>query len=213
MTELFQCDEFAVCFCIILDSLHFPLRSTFLALPLEGEAKWQFQALQEALRPYEESMRFQNPATPHLTLFFWPEVLELEYQGILEQAEKIASAAQPFTLKVTNAATFGDPPSPRGAGLRGASRGEDRTLYLDIAFSPELASVKKSCPWSEGRPFRPHITLVRIRHPQRFHVWKKKVMKAVEGAMFDMPVDRLRLYAEIEGRKQAPLRDFVFTPL
>ncbi|MFA5800027.1 MAG: 2'-5' RNA ligase family protein [Candidatus Peribacteraceae bacterium] len=177
--------------------LHFPLRSAFLALPLEGEAKWQFQALQEALRPFEESMRFQNPATPHLTLFFWPEVLELEYEGIVRQAEKIASAAQPFMLKVTNAATFGE-------------RGEDRTLYLEIALSPELALIKKSCPWSEGRPFKPHITLARIRHPQRFHVWKKKVMKAVEGAVFDIPIDRLRLYAEIEGRKQTPLEDFVF---
>jgi len=205
----------------VVESLHFPLRSAFLALPLEGQAKWQFQALQEALKPYEESMRFQHPQTPHLTLFFWSEVLELEYEEIVKQAEKIASAAQPFTLKVTNAATFGDPPSPRTAGLRGASptlhsalrgasRGEDRTLYLDVAFSPELASVKKSCPWSEGRPFRPHITLARIRHPQRFHVWKKKVMKAVEGALFDISVDRLRLYAEIDGRKQTPLEDFPF---
>jgi len=205
----------------VVESLHFPLRSTFLALPLTGQAKWQFQALQEALKPYEESMRFQNPQTPHLTLFFWPEVLELEYEGIVKQAEKIASAAQPFVLKVTNAATFGDPtPSASGgfrgasptlhSALRGAGRGEDRTLYLDIAFSPELASVKKSCPWSEGRPFRPHITLARIRHPQRFHVWKKKVMKAVDGAAFDVPIDRLRLYAEIEGRKQTPLEDFPF---
>jgi 2'-5' RNA ligase len=194
----------------MVESLHFPLRSTFLALPLEGQAKWQFQALQEALRPYEESMRFQNPQSPHLTLFFWSEVLELEFQGIVKQVEEIAAAAQPFTLKVTNAATFGDPTPSASGGLRGASRGEDRTLYLEIALSPELALLKKSCPWSEGRPFRPHITLARIRHPQRFHVWKKKVMKAVEGATFDIPVDRLRLYAEIDGRKQTPLHDFPF---
>ena len=180
-----------------MDYLHFPLRSTFLALPLENEAKWQFQALLEELRPYQESLRFQNPQTPHLTLFFWPEVLELEYEVIVRQVKKIASVAQSFTLKVTQASTF-------------ANRGEDRTLFLDVAFSPELAQIKKSCPWSEERPFQPHITLARVRHPQRFNTVKKNVMKALDAIAFDIPIDRLRLYAEVNGMKQTPLEDFCF---
>ena len=180
-------------------SLSFPLPSTFLALPLEGQPKWQFQALQEELRPYESMLRFQNPQSPHLTLYFWKETLELEYQGIVQQAEKIAAAHRPFTIKVTGAETFG-------------SRGEDRVLFLAIAFSEELARLKKACPWPEGRPFAPHITLARIDQPQRFNVVKKKVMKALEGIAFDIPMDRLRLYAEVEGRKQTALEEFVLKP-
>ncbi|MDD5026469.1 MAG: 2'-5' RNA ligase family protein [Candidatus Peribacteraceae bacterium] len=177
--------------------LIFPLHSVFLALPLEGPAKWHFQSLQEELKPYGESLSFQNPQSPHLTLFFWPSVLELEMQGIVAQAEKIAAAAAPFVFNVTEAGTFG-------------SRGEDRVLFLQVAFSDELARLKKSCPWSSREPFAPHITLARVRHPQRFNVVKKKVMKTLGGVTLVIPIDRLRLYAEVNGVKQTLLQEFPF---
>ncbi|MDD4287337.1 MAG: 2'-5' RNA ligase family protein [Candidatus Peribacteraceae bacterium] len=194
-----------------MQNLTFPLRSVFLALPLEGQPKWQFQAFVEELKPYADIVRFQNPQSPHLTLMFWPSVGQLEYQGIVQQAQKIASLHAPFTMKVTGADTFGN-------------RGEDHVLLLSIGFSEELARVKKTCPWSDGRPFAPHITLARIAHPQdvkspvgdhvpftgRFTIVKKKVMKTLEGIAFDIPVDRLRLYAEVNGAKQTKLEDFVF---
>jgi 2'-5' RNA ligase len=179
--------------------LRFPLPSTFLALPLEGQPKWQFQVLVEELKPFEDILRFQNPRSPHLTLYYWKETLELEFQGIVRQAEKIATAHHPFTMKVTGVETFGN-------------HGEDRVLFLTIAFSEELARLKKACPWPEGRPFAPHITLARIDHPQRFNVLKKKVMKALEDITFDIPVDRLRLYAEVNGVKQTALQDFPLMP-
>ena len=119
------------------------------------------------------------------------------------QAEKIAASHKPFSVKVTHAETFG-------------SRGEDRVLFLTVAFSEELARLKKSCPWpteSHAEPrrsmFHPHITLARIRHSQRFAVVKKKLMKKLEGCSFEIPFDCLRLYAEVEGKKQTPLRDFL----
>jgi 2'-5' RNA ligase len=177
--------------------VQFPLRSVFLALPLEGQPKWQFQALQEELQSFADILRFQNPQSPHLTLMFWPGVGALECKGIGEQAQKIASLHAPFAMKVTGAETFGN-------------RGEDHVLFLSVAFSDELARVKKTCPWSDGRPFAPHITLARVGHPQRFNTVKKKVMKILEGTAFDIPVDRLRLYAEVNGVKQTPLEDFVF---
>ncbi len=122
---------------------------------------------------------------------------ELEYRGIVAQSHKIAAMHAPFTMLVTEADTFGN-------------RGEDRVLFLSIGFSDQLARVKKSCPWSEGRAFSSHITLARVGHPQRFNTVKKKVMKALEGITFDIPVDRLRLYAEVNGAKQTPLEDFPF---
>ncbi|MFA7681983.1 MAG: RNA 2',3'-cyclic phosphodiesterase [Candidatus Peribacteraceae bacterium] len=184
------------CFCI--SQLHFPLSATFLALPLEEQPKWQFQALQEELKDFENCLRFQNPQTPHVTLYYWQEVMEIEYQQIHAQAQKIAAGRAPFTMRVTHADTFG-------------SRGEDRVLLLEVAFSEELARLKKSCPWPDGRPFHPHITLARISHPQRFATIKKKVMKALDDCAFAIPVDRLRLYAEIDGRKQTPLEDYSFS--
>ena len=176
--------------------MHFPLRAVFLALPLEGQPKWQFQALQEALKPFEDSLRFQNPQSPHLTLQYWPELMEIEYHQIITQAEKIAATHAPFTINVIGADAFG-------------SGGEDRVLFLTIAFSDELARLKKSCPWPNLKPFSPHITLARMKHPQRFATVKKKVMKEFHGVNLSVPMDRLRLYAEVNGVKQTPLKDFL----
>jgi len=180
-----------------MPDLAFPLRSAFIALPLEGPAKWQFQAVQEALKPFKEFLRFQQPNTPHLTLQFWPELMEIEYAGMRKQAEKVARSTAPFTLRVTEVGTFGD-------------RGDVRVLFLSVAFSEELARLKKSCPWVSGRKFEPHITLARVDHPQRFSVHSKRIMKAVADTSFDIPVDRLRFYAEVNGCKQTPIQDFVF---
>lgn len=174
--------------------LQFPLRSVFVAIPLEGQSKWQFQAYQEALRPYEDILSFQNPASPHLTLQFWPSVMEIEYPLIVEQSRSVAESHSLFDLLVQGAGTFG-------------SRGEDRILFFTVPFSEPLARLRKSCPWPSDKPFSPHITIARIRHPQRFNVVKKKVMKEVSDASFTMPVTLLRLYAEIYSKKQTPLLD------
>ena len=178
----------------------FPLYSAFLALPLEQKAKWQFQALQEELRPFEDIFSFQNPQSPHLTLYFWQELSPIEYRQIMGQAAAIAARSKPFTLAVTGVGTFGKP-------------GAERVLFLTVAFSPELAVLKKLCPWPnppQAREFSPHITIARILHPQKFAVHRKKIMKACEGIAFSMEATMLRFYAEQHGVKQVPLEDFSF---
>ncbi|MDD4319897.1 MAG: 2'-5' RNA ligase family protein [Candidatus Peribacteraceae bacterium] len=179
--------------------MQFPLHSVFLALPLEGQAKWQFQAYQEALKPFADILAFQNPASPHLTLQFWPSVMEIEYPSIMEQAKKAAEAHVPFDVLIRGAGTFG-------------SRGEDKVLFFTVPFSEPLARLRKSCPWPLDKPFSPHVTIARIRHPQRFNVVKKKVMKELATASFTTHVDTLRLYAEVNGNKQTPIQDFTLPP-
>lgn len=180
-----------------MPSLSFPLCSSFLALPLEGESKKIFRRVIEELDSFSNSLRFQNPETPHVTLQFWKELMEIEYHQVVTQAEKIALASFPFILKTTEPVTF-------------SNRGRDQVLFLDIAFSDELARLKKSCPWPEGKPFHPHLTIARIKHAGRFAVAEKKVMKILEEVSLTIPVDRLRLYAKVEGVSQTPLQDFNF---
>lgn len=122
--------------------------------------------------------------------------MEIEYYQIIPQTKRIADAMAPFQLKIQGVSTFG-------------SNKEDRVLYLDIPFSEELARLKKRCPWPSLEPFRPHITLARMKHPQRFEVERKKILKMVGEPQFTVQVDRLRLYAEIEGKKQMPMQDFM----
>lgn len=177
--------------------LTFPLRSTFLALPLAGAARRRFAMLQERLRPFAPCLRFQRSDTPHLTLAFWPSVGALEWKGIVAQASRIAEALHPFSLNTTKVNTFG-------------VHGQDGVLFLDVDFSPALADAKKRCPWRGEKPWHPHITLAYIAHPQRFARVKKEVWKVLRECTFPIRVDRLRLYATIGGKSQTSLRDFPF---
>ncbi|MDB4978013.1 MAG: hypothetical protein JWM56_199 [Candidatus Peribacteria bacterium] len=186
--------------------LFFPLRSAFVALPLEGDALRTFIAIQNTLTGFADFLRLQNPGSPHLTLYFWKELMEIEYYQVTAQLQKIADHTPPFTIHVTGADVFGH-------------KGQDRVLYLTIGFSEELARLKKSCPWpniarnnSASLPthiFYPHSTLARIHHPDRFAVHKKKIMKLLSDVSFNIPANRLRLYAEVDNRKQTPLQDYM----
>lgn len=179
-------------------TLDFPLRSGFLALPLEGEAGEHFCHWQAKLSFLDTAVSFQKPDRPHLTLAYWPEMMAIEYGQILKQAEKIASQLAPFTFEVNGIDTFG-------------KQGRDDVLFLSVAFSPELAVAKKKCPWPElYSPFHPHITLLRVKHQERFGIAKKDVLKAMKGVSFVVPVDKLRLYANVGGESQVPLADFAF---
>jgi len=175
----------------------FPLHSVFLALPLEGDAKNDFQRIQKLLVPYESCFTFQKPETPHLTLQFWREMMEIEYFDVLARCKKIADATPPFSLTVTSADTFG-------------KNRREAVLFLSVHFSPELASVKKRCPWPSEKSFHPHITLARIKHPERFSIAKKKIEKVLKNISFEIPVEQLRLYANIAGVHQTPLQSFEF---
>jgi 2'-5' RNA ligase len=177
----------------------FPLRSAFLALPLTGVAKRRFREMQESLGDVEDILRMQPAATPHLTLTFWREMMEIEYGQVLAQCQRIADRSMPFILRVNGVDVFSD-------------HGEDRVLFLTVEFSPDLAELKKRCPWPNepGRPFSPHIALARIRHPQRFVRAKKKVLTILKNVAFPMTVDRLRLYANVEGKSQTAIGEFMF---
>jgi 2'-5' RNA ligase len=182
--------------------LPFPLRSGFLALPLEGEAGGAFRACQASLAflndGHEPIVGWQKPTVPHLTLAYFPTIMAIEYGQITAQAAKIAASLRPFTVQIESVDTFGKP-------------GRDEVLFLKPNFSPELAEAKKKCPWPSPYPeFHPHVTLARVKHPERFEIQKKAVLKAVKGVSFAAPFDRLRLYANVGGESQVPLADFPF---
>lgn len=178
--------------------LSFPLVSAFLALPLEGEAKQQFGKCQGRLGNFGDLFRLQLADRPHLTLQFWRSLMEIEYQQVRRQAGNIAQRVTPFTIQVGEGETFAGP------------RGEERVLFLGVAYSDELARIRKLCPWPAGKPFHPHITLARMANPQAFRVHRKKVLRLLEDVRFSFRVDRLRLYAQVEGKRQTPLEEFVF---
>jgi 2'-5' RNA ligase len=186
--------------------LSFPLSSAFLALPLDGTALEEFQRLQAPLEQYSDILKLQSPVTPHLTLYFWKSLMEIEYDQLLKQASSIATATQPFELQINGVDTFGH-------------QGNDHVLFFTVAFSDELGRLKKRCPWPNiareptavpSHEFHPHITIAHIKHPGKFQIHKKKILKLLSDVSINMTCSYLRLYAEVNEQKQTPLKDFRF---
>ena len=136
---------------------------SFLALDPPGEILVEIAAIQSRLRKLiQGDIRWVRPEGIHLTLKFFGDIPEDDVDKIAATVEKAAGKESPFALAIGGAGVFPDPhrPSVLWLGmdgdverLQGFQKGLDREL-LRIGFP------------REERPFRPHLTLGRIRNPK-----------------------------------------------
>ncbi|PIP65605.1 RNA 2',3'-cyclic phosphodiesterase [Candidatus Peregrinibacteria bacterium CG10_big_fil_rev_8_21_14_0_10_49_16] len=178
------------------ESLDFPLHSAFLALPLEGEAKKKFLQLRMKLEEEQHCLSLQQPDTPHLTIQYWAQVTQGEYDAILEQTRVLVENIQPFMLQTKQFNTF-------------SSHDKENVLFFDVKKSQELDHIIEESPWEQMyKPFHPHVTLARIKDAERFTEKKAEIFERLRDCQFDIPVDRFRFYALVDGIHQTPLNTF-----
>jgi 2'-5' RNA ligase len=98
----------------------------------------------------------------HLTLKFFGEIASNRVETLSQAVARAAQASQPFKLRIEGTGAF----PPRGA---------PRVLWLGVIDSSgSLAQLQSHLEDEceslgfprESRPFRPHLTLARIRSPQ-----------------------------------------------
>jgi len=136
---------------------------TFLAVELSGESRAKLAELAERLRKGAAftgaSLSWTRPEAMHVTIKFLGDIEEGMVGRIAERLEPVCAALPPFVFGVRGLGVFPDPERPRvlWAGARKADeafarlfRAVEETM-LGFGFRPE------------GRAFRPHLTLARIR--------------------------------------------------
>lgn len=98
----------------------------------------------------------------HLTLAFLGSVEETRVDAIASALLPIAAAASPMRLSVEGLGTFGGGRRPRvlWAGIGGESQ-----RLVDLASEVRRALAPLGFA-EEARPFSPHLTLARARHPR-----------------------------------------------
>ncbi len=106
---------------------------------------------------------WEKPEKIHLTLKFLGDVDEAQLSQIKEAAIKAAAGLRPFLVTIENTGCF---PSP----------GKARVLWLGlIDQTGNLRKLKEMLEErtaalgfeKETRPFAPHLTIARLREPQR----------------------------------------------
>lgn len=132
---------------------------TFIAVELPDPIKKSLHELSGRLRAKDGRVSWVRPDRMHLTLRFLGDVEPDPLNALRDRLRAVYSGLEPFTLRVEGAGVFPNRrrPSVVWAGTVPAEGplAEIQTAAEDAARAIGLAA--------ENRPFRPHLTLARIR--------------------------------------------------
>ncbi|HYH84978.1 MAG TPA: RNA 2',3'-cyclic phosphodiesterase [Pyrinomonadaceae bacterium] len=135
----------------------------FCAIDLPGEVKSRVAAHIASLRARFPKVRasWERPEKLHLTLKFLGDVEISRVEEFSRAAEGAASSFEPFKLAVAEAGAFPPHGSPRvlWLGIEDAA-GRLSGLQRSLEDVCHVAGFER-----EGRPFKPHLTVARIRTP------------------------------------------------
>jgi len=136
---------------------------SFLALEPPEEILREIRQVQNRLKKMiHGDVRWIRPESIHLTLKFFGDISENAVANISAVTEKAAAAVRPFELAIGGAGVFPDMNRPRIIWL-----GMNGDVARLVAFQNELEQTLQGMGFPrEERPFRPHLTLGRIKAPK-----------------------------------------------
>lgn len=162
---------------------------TFVAIHVAEAITSRLVALQQALRQAGASVAWTRPEGMHLTVKFLGNIAEERLPAIITAIDAAARQCVPFTVEVTGTGVFPTPRAPRvlWAGVR---VGTAPLSAIAALVDTTLASI--GFP-SETRPFRPHLTLGRIKSPEQVPQLMTLLACHAEDAFGSMPVTEMRV--------------------
>jgi len=139
-------------------------KRVFIAIDISEQAREAAKLHIDDLRKAAVDVRvgWERPEKLHLTLKFLGNIDDLRINALVEQLSDLASKVQPFTVELIGAGCF---PNAR----------QPRILWIGTRDNGEMASLAESverCCQSlgflpENRRFTAHLTVARIREPQK----------------------------------------------
>jgi 2'-5' RNA ligase len=146
----------------------------FIAVPLPPHAQHEAGRLVRDLRSRDWPVRWVKDDGLHVTLKFFGEVTSERVEPIEEMLQFATQGMHPITL-----ATLGGGAFP--------TRERPRVLRLELDADPELELLQDRLERAgeaigfapEGRPFRPHVTLGRVREGDRLPAGAMEYLEAL----------------------------------
>jgi len=144
---------------------------TFIAVEVTGPALEAILRYQEQLRQFPAKVRWARPEQMHLTLKFLGEIEEPQAETVAEALKNLAGQNQAFEAELKGLGGFPDlrRPNVLWAGVQSGSEGLTR-----LADRVERA-VKDLGFKKEKRPYRPHLTLGRVKSKEGLEPICKKM--------------------------------------
>jgi 2'-5' RNA ligase len=132
---------------------------TFIAVEIPLEVKERAVRLIDQLRATPAKVKWVSPAAMHWTIKFLGDVAMTETPQICQAVARAVEPLAPFDVEACGAGAFPDARRPRTVWI-GMSQGADQMIELHDRVEAELETLGYR---PEGRRFRPHLTIGRVR--------------------------------------------------
>lgn len=180
------------------------LHRTFVAVPLDGVLRAAIEELQRQLEHAGAQARWTRPDQLHFTLRFLGEIPLAQVARVKVAVREAASGVEPFTIELRGLGAFPSLQRPQVIWI-GVNDGKEPLRTL--AGRLERALAKQRFP-AEPRPFRPHLTLARIRGTRN---WAEMVRAL--GAAKDTNVGTQQVARMIVFESHLSPKGSTYTPL
>ena len=134
-------------------------RRIFVAVALAPALLAAVSGMRARLAEAESTLRWVPPENLHFTLKFLGGITPPQLAGVVAAAREVAARTQRFSITLAGLGAFPSARRPRVVWA-GVSSGADHLValaeHLDVVLRPAHAS-------REDRPFRPHLTIARVR--------------------------------------------------
>ena len=136
---------------------------SFIAIDLPEATREAIAVLQERLKRSRAGVRWMKPGSIHLTLKFLGNILPEQVDEIAAAAAQLIRDEPPITLYAAGLGSFPSLRKPRviWVGLQGEV---DRLTKIQTGLENTLETLGFA---REGRGFRPHLTIGRVRDRHR----------------------------------------------
>jgi len=134
---------------------------TFVAIDIPDAIRRRIVELVENLKPATNTVRWTRPEGLHITLKFIGEIAPEKVEAVKGRLQAVRSFA-PFSIAIRGAGYFPNARSPRVLWL-GIEAGSE---LPELARQIEEALAAVGIP-QENRPFSAHLTLGRLRVPDK----------------------------------------------
>ena len=162
----------------------------FLALELPPETADALHAAAAPLRDLEPGLAWAPVHKLHLTLKFLGDADDDRLSRLAPLVDRVAMQHRPFEMSIGGVGAFPNFRRPRVVWMGVENEPRLELLHHDVETAAAEAGYEL-----EGRPFRPHITLARVREPLRAgHT--RPLARAAREVAFSATVflDRLTLF-------------------
>jgi 2'-5' RNA ligase len=163
---------------------------SFLAIELPVTVQTKIGEIERELESTSADVRWANPEKIHLTLKFFGNIEESKIDSIVAAIKGPTGRAQPFQLNVRGTGAFPNLKNPRVIWI-GLVEGDGILIPLQKEMD---ASLEKIGFQPEGRPFRPHLTLGRVKSNRGKEELMRRVEKYREEEIGNFQVEKVILF-------------------